>query len=385
MRFGATATAMNDWLDDCAALAAAGEAAVRVVVIAVRGSAPRGAGAAIVVTRERVAGSIGGGHLEWQATAIARDMLAADARMAAADADADADTARFTRNFVLGATLGQCCGGAVELMFERIDPADAAQFADWRARRIADAALCLLTPLEAGVRTLRSPAAIRFEPAKPVAQLARATPDQAWFAALDASPEGATVARIDDTRHLVERLVPVRPCVCIYGAGHVGAALVAVLAPLPLRLRWIDTREAIFDAAVPPGVACIETDAPADEALRAPPDALHLVLTHNHELDFDIVRCLLADGRFGWLGMIGSATKIARFRSRLAARGIGPEALARLVAPIGVPGIASKLPAAIAIAAAAQLLQVIEARAADAGTRVTSLATTTSHRQEPHP
>ncbi|WP_085316553.1 xanthine dehydrogenase accessory protein XdhC [Derxia lacustris] len=334
---------MKDWLDECAALAAAGVPAVRVVVVAVRGSAPRGEGAWIVVTRDGLAGSVGGGHLEWQATAIARELLGAD------------DAApRFTRNFILGATLGQCCGGAVELMFERIVPGDAARLADWQARRAADAALCVVTPLapgEGGGAASAGATLLAIDARHPLA------------AVLDASAEAATVTRLDGARQLVERLTPPRPCVCIYGAGHVGSALVAVLAPLPLRLRWIDTREAVF-AAVPPGVACIETDSPADEALRAPPDALHIVLTHNHELDFEVVRRLLADGRFGWLGMIASRTKVARFRSRLAARGIGPEALARLVAPIGVPGIASKLPAAIAIAVAAQLLQVIEARSA---------------------
>ncbi|WP_051379024.1 xanthine dehydrogenase accessory protein XdhC [Derxia gummosa] len=354
---------MRDWLDECVDLAAAGEPAVRVVVIAVRGSAPRGEGAWMVVTRDGLAGSIGGGHLEWQATGIARGMLAATATAAGAEAAAP----RFTRNFVLGATLGQCCGGAVELMFERVTAADAARLADWRARRAADESLCALTPLPAsgGAAPGEAVGASGADPAPTLAPL-----DPRWSVALDASAESATVARDAGRRVLVERLVPPRPLLCLHGAGHVGAALVGVLAPLPIRIRWIDVRDAVFAPDLPPGIECIATDDPAAEALAAPPGALHVVLTHNHEIDFDIVRALLADGRFGWLGMIASKTKIARFRGRLAARGLAPEAIARLVAPIGVPGITSKLPAAIAIAVAAQLLQVIEAsgRRPQAGT-----------------
>jgi xanthine dehydrogenase accessory factor len=82
-----------------------------------------------------------------------------------------------------------------------------------------------------------------------------------------------------------------------------------------------------------------------------------VVLTHDHALDYDLCRGILLRGDAFWLGLIGSASKAARFRSRLLREGMDPERLASLTCPIGVPGIASKLPAAIAVAIAAQLLQ----------------------------
>lgn len=143
----------------------------------------------------------------------------------------------------------------------------------------------------------------------------------------------------------------------LYGAGHVGRAIVLLLAGLPCRVQWIDEREAEF----PPGPLaphierlCVE---PVDAEVRqAPPGAFYLVLTHSHDLDLAITEAILRRGDFGFLGLIGSATKRARFLRRLGERGVPAEALARLTCPIGVPGIAGKQPEVIAVAAVAQLL-----------------------------
>jgi xanthine dehydrogenase accessory factor len=148
----------------------------------------------------------------------------------------------------------------------------------------------------------------------------------------------------------------------LYGAGHVGRAIVQALAPLEVRIDWIDEREAEFarHAASVPGAADIRpvcVDAVEAEVKLAPVGAFYLVLTHEHDLDLRITEAILKRGDFGFLGLIGSGTKRQRFIHRFEQRGIAPEAIERMTCPIGVPGIAGKAPELIAIAVAAQLLQ----------------------------
>ena len=157
---------------------------------------------------------------------------------------------------------------------------------------------------------------------------------------------------------------PPRPrTVLVYGAGHVGRALVAALAPLPFALRWIDARPGTLDAA-PPGVATVETPLPEAEARAAAPGALHVALTHSHALDLEIVAAALA-ARPGFVGLIGSATKRATFLRKLRARGLAEDRRARLTCPIGLPGLRDKRPPVIAASVAAQLLMVGAAAGAE--------------------
>lgn len=155
----------------------------------------------------------------------------------------------------------------------------------------------------------------------------------------------------------------------MYGAGHVGRAIVQLLAHLPCAVQWIDERDTEFPAEPgPPHIQrlCVE---PVDaEVPLAPPGASYLVLTHSHDLDLRITEAILRRGDFGYLGLIGSATKRARFLARFTQRGIDAAMLARLTCPIGVPGIPGKQPAQIAVAVVAQLLQAAAAPAGN-GTR----------------
>jgi xanthine dehydrogenase accessory factor len=148
----------------------------------------------------------------------------------------------------------------------------------------------------------------------------------------------------------------------LYGAGHVGRAIVALLADIDCRVRWIDQREAEFPGTGDPAhlSRCCD-DAPEAEVALAAPGTFFLVLTHSHDLDWRIVDAVLRRGDFGWLGLIGSATKRASFASRLAQRGHPAAAIARIACPIGVAGIAGKTPAVIAVAVVAQLLQLSSA------------------------
>jgi xanthine dehydrogenase accessory factor len=152
---------------------------------------------------------------------------------------------------------------------------------------------------------------------------------------------------------------PSRPMhVVLFGAGHVGHALVTLLGRLPCVVQWVDERDAQFPDEVPANVQPEATDAPAALVDAAPPGAYFLVMTHNHALDFALAEQILRRRDFHYFGMIGSRTKRVKFERRLLGRGVAPERLADLTCPIGVAGIVDKAPAAIAVAVCAELLRV---------------------------
>ncbi len=242
--------------------------AVLVEVAGARGSVPRGDGTRMLVSADTVLGTIGGGHLELQAIAQARERMRAAGEM-------------HLQHIALGPSLGQCCGGALDLRY---------------------------TPLQA-------------------VDLAAWVPPQPRF-----------------------RLQ-------MYGAGHVGRALVKLLADIDCRVQWIDEREAEFPPGpLPPHIERVCVEPVEAEVAQAAPGSCFLVLTHSHDLDLAITQAILARGDFAWFGLIGSATKRARFESRLRQRGVDQALIARMVCPIGLPGIAGKEPAVIAVAVLAQLL-----------------------------
>jgi xanthine dehydrogenase accessory factor len=161
----------------------------------------------------------------------------------------------------------------------------------------------------------------------------------------------------------------------LYGAGHVGRAIVRILEAVPCSVAWIDERESEFPAEFPaespaespadspaesgpaPHIARVCVEPVEAEVALAPPGAFYLVLTHSHDLDLAIAQAVLRRGDFGWFGLIGSRSKRARFEHRLLERGVPPETLARMVCPIGLPGIGGKEPGVIAAAVVAQMLQ----------------------------
>ena len=156
---------------------------------------------------------------------------------------------------------------------------------------------------------------------------------------------------------IVERFHDPRRPLWLFGAGHVGRALMLALAPLPFDVTWIDEREGTFPAATPANVRPVRSADAAGELAGAPDGAFVVVMTHSHALDLAIVHAALAAGRFGYVGLIGSAGKRARFVRRLREAGVAEARVATLVCPIGMPAIRSKHPAAIAAGVAAQLLE----------------------------
>jgi xanthine dehydrogenase accessory factor len=250
-------------------------AAVLVTVHSTRGSAPREVGAWMAVFDGTTLGTVGGGHLEFDAISHARLLLKGDAGEPLV-------------RYALGPSLGQCCGGEVVLHFEKVDAAD-------------------------------------------VARLAR-------------------------------QLAGVRAPVALVGGGHVGRAVVQVMLTLPVELRWIDSRDEIFPLELANQVRCEHSDPVQAAVADLVPQSRVLIMSFSHAEDLDVVAaCLTRQRQAGdlpYIGLIGSKTKWASFRQRLQMRGFNDAELAHVTCPIGVPGIADKRPEVIAVAVAAQILQV---------------------------
>lgn len=250
------------------------EPAVLVSIAQAQGSVPREAGTWMAVFATGEVGTIGGGQLEWSAQRQAREQLAAGA------------TVGWTQSVALGPSLGQCCGGRLQLQFEPVNAAHAA--------------------------------ALRERLWRPVRALG------------------------------------------LFGGGHVGRALVNALAPLPYAVHWVDSRDEVFPSDVPAAVRTEHSD-PVQAAVADLPAGAHvLIMSFSHAEDLDIVAACLqrqrdrADLRF--IGLIGSRTKWASFRHRLAERGFTEAELDRVTCPIGLPGITDKAPEVIAASVVAQLL-----------------------------
>lgn len=266
---------------------------VMVSVHSVEGSGPREVGAWMAVFKDRVINTIGGGHLEFQAMAEARALLArADASPAKTGSVEDKSV---VLRYALGPSLGQCCGGVVHLKFEPIS--------------------------------------------------------------------------LGDMPHLQKRLQSTGLPVTLFGGGHVGRALVQVMSRLPMQVHWVDSRDEIFPTDLPANVQCEHSDPVQDSVADVTPGSAVLIMSFSHAEDLDVVAACLkrqrARGDLRFIGLIGSQTKWATFRHRLEERGFSEEDLAQVTCPIGVPGIEGKEPEVIAVAVAAQLLQLSTGRAQD--------------------
>ncbi len=275
----------------------------RVVIAARKGSSPREVGTSMLVWSDKVLGTIGGGALEMQAIAHAREVLATG-------------QARLHRQ-PLGPDLGQCCGGAVTTLIERWDRDALASVEDVVAR-----------PLPGTVGDMPGSATRRLP-------MAEAGVVEGW---------------------LIEPVAPPLRNLWIWGAGHVGTALLNVLSPLPgFQISWADPHPDRFAPNLPDHVRTLTAENPADLVTLAPPDAEHFVMTYSHAMDLDICHRIM--GRtFRSLGVIGSDTKKARFRSRLKALGHAPHVIDRMECPIGDPTL-GRHPQAIALGVVAGVLK----------------------------
>jgi xanthine dehydrogenase accessory factor len=315
-----------NWLAAALDCVAAGQPAVLVTVAEARGSTPRESGAKMLVREHDIIGSVGGGQLELLAIDAARKLIA--------DKAARPDLMRYS----LGPDLGQCCGGAVRLLLEPLSQTDRRWLTKWRKFLSSPATGLLITASDGG---------------------------KSW--ADGAAEDGARIVEAANQGwQVIETVRKTARPLWLFGAGHVGRALAKVLDELPFDVTWLDSRFDGFPAEVPAGVRHVVEPRLAETVDDAPPATLFLVLTHSHQLDLEICDRVLRRGDFAFLGLIGSATKKARFLVALKGRGHAAAMLERLVCPIGLAQIPGKQPMAIVVSTAAQLLALPAAQEAGA-------------------
>ena len=276
----------------------------------------------MIVSQARCWGTIGGGELEHQCQQRARHILST----------ASAPPAEL-RNFPLGSNCGQCCGGVVDVLFEQVQK----QPSTWQ-RQAMDAlennsSAVIATPLPGAGSAQPQTTVMKIDP-------------------------GANLSEdFLDKSCLIERISPPATHIALFGAGHVGQAVVNALAGLDCQITWVDSRPEFAPPEARSNVDWLCVADPARLANNLPAGSLCLVMTHSHALDFDICAQLLVRQDIKFCGLIGSASKRARFERRFKQAGLDTAVIDRLTCPIGIAGINGKLPAEIAVSVAAQILQ----------------------------
>lgn len=290
-------------------------AAAMVTVLAVKGSVPREAGARMIVAPNgSFKGTIGGGTLEWDCLKSAQNIMSQK-------------SGRYDlQKFALGPSLGQCCGGSVEVLIESFG-VDQAQDIERLSRAEEKGVFSTVTSLADG-------------------QVQRATTDKV---------SATQVADRGDGQYL-ETFGDQLSQLYLFGAGHVAKALMLSLAPLPFQVTWFDGRADMFPTHVPANFQCLVEEHPETSLATTPDGAMVLIMTHSHDLDFSLCHSALTQERFSYVGVIGSETKGNRFRSRLKKLGCTDDVISRLRCPIGFEGIKGKDPASIAVSVTAELL-----------------------------
>jgi len=316
---------MADWIIHAREALSQGPAAL-VTILATEGSAPRGPGARMVVTETGLAGTIGGGALEHLSAAQARAILSLE------------PGSWRVQDYPLGPLLGQCCGGRVRLLVERLEgvPDGEGPFEVTLSDRVERRSL----PGEG-----RGP----VTGAAPLGPGLGSHQSSTLMGSLRRGTIGARGPLPAAGAHFIEPVEGGSLPLHLFGAGHVGRAIASHAEGLPIHLAWFDTRAA---EAETPGVVLADEDAMIACAAEAPEGTAVVILTHDHALDYRLAAAALGS-EAAFVGLIGSQTKRARFLSRLEKDGVDA---ARLTCPIGIPGIVGKEPEVIAIATLAQLL-----------------------------
>ena len=361
---------MNNWLTQLRTLADTGEPAVLVTVAAIRGSAPREPGARMIVTREHSFGSVGGGQLEYRCIRQSCDQLAEPTTPASRQ-----------HRFTLGPDCGQCCGGVVDVWFERIATEDLAWIdAGITALGNGDALLrvSLRQSEERTSRLVIGARRVLFASGEFVHN-ARFRIAAAELARKEDGTRVDVMAISDNMRMpvLVDRTRPTTWTIAIFGAGHVGSACAEALRLVPADVKLIDTRAEPVRAALDRALTAEHVADPVAALDGLPRGADVLIMTHDHGIDYALVERAIALDRFSYLGLIGSLSKRRRFEKRLRQAGVSTTELERLTCPIGIDGIRGKKPFEIAIAVSAELLQCRERHRA-------SVADAPTHSSERH-
>ena len=297
------------WIDHLTTELDAHQDVCLVAISRVEGSTPRELGAMVIVTKDGFWGSIGGGQLEHDALYQAQSVLNAGSQN-------NLSGKRFWRDYPLGPSLGQCCGGFVSVMIERIHHTDRAHWQELAAKQSG----FVIHPDDAHQPVYWS--------------------DQA-----------------EDHDGLVQPLTPATVPLYLYGAGHVGRAVMGVTGGLPLDRHWVDTAPDRFPEQIPQDVTVVSASDPAQIPQYAAKGAIHLVMSYSHQIDLEICAEILKAGHYHKIGLIGSATKWARFRSRLKQMGFAEAMIDDIQCPVGLKAISGKEPERVALSVAGQVAE----------------------------
>ena len=355
---------MNEYLSVLHTRVNQGRACVLVNVAYTAGSAPREAGTKMVVSQDDVYGSIGGGNLEHNAIQLARALLLNSSASQLTD---------FLDLYALGPMLEQCCGGVIFLHYEKIDKNNCAWIKVLKElEENSVAAIVVSRTAKAGSESNASGKMIvtEFESFGTIGERdayatgrARALLEETATVHCCLESLSESKGRLPDISDALLFDI-VRPCdfhIVLFGAGHVGKAIVAMLEKVTAAsISWVDSRAEIFPALLPAQVTMRHSTMPTNIVQQCPPGCYYLLMTHSHALDLALCAAILTRGDFQFLGLIGSETKKRRFHKRLAEKGFSEKQLERLTCPIGIAGIASKEPGSIAVSVVAQLLQLYE-------------------------
>ena len=338
---------MIKWLQQLQDMLQSVDKVVIVSVASVKGSTPREPGARMLVSENKLNNTIGGGHLEYKAIQLARNMLSRDV---------SSDLQKFS----LGASLGQCCGGVVTVFFEVVSNKsewvkNADQLMQLQQNFVQVIPVTNSTQLP---RLIVSENSVQLDTAvaidgdvQPLINIARSMLEKS---------EVTSIKRVGDNEYVFDPVTGPNFNIYVFGAGHVGEAVVKYLAELPCRVNWVDTRDDQLPEVTPANVIAVTTDIPQSVIDEAPAGSYFLVMTHSHSLDQDLAESIPRRDDYCYFGLIGSMTKRKKFEHRLAQRGINAAQLSRMTCPVGISGIHSKQPAAIALAVTAELVQCYE-------------------------
>ena len=303
---------MKDWAEGAKAIIQQYGTVILVTLGKSKGSTPRGSGTKMLVGRDDTTGTIGGGNLEFMVTEQARKMLDAP------------DIHLKYQHFALGPLLGQCCGGATNVLFEKLTKAHFPllnQIIEARENKLPYGLVSATTGKEVNKHFVTTPPS-------------------------------------DNSAEIVEWHQNDAVSLYMFGAGHVGKAMAAVLGRLNFEVKWIDDRKGQFPEVMADNVEKILSDDLVSQVGQAPAKAIFLIFTYSHQLDYEITAEVLKRDDFLYCGLIGSQTKRARFEKYFVKSDGSVEQLKKLTCPIGLVHITGKSPDIIAIAVAAELLSL---------------------------
>ncbi|MFK8051794.1 MAG: xanthine dehydrogenase accessory protein XdhC [Woeseiaceae bacterium] len=322
-----------------------------VTVTDIRGSAPREVGSKLWISASFEDGSIGGGYLEHECQRLARAKLK------------QASLSPQRQRFALGSQCGQCCGGVVHVLIDVLTKADLPALQALITARQESRDAWLLTGMN-GEHVVIDQSGSLWPAASPIASTIAADQTAIGWQTFTEQPS------VD---WFIERIAPAPLQVAIFGAGHVGSACAQVFSTLNANITVIDNRPEQLLKPWPTNVSETYVANPIDFVPHIPKNSFALIMTHDHAIDLELCHRLLEQRSDVFCGLIGSRPKRRRFEKRLKALGHNDQDLARLTCPIGIDGIKGKQPGNIAIAVAAQVLQLsqesIEQKSDDAVVR----------------